>query len=217
MSATVRPGMDRDAVLWSASDHARGDRPVLVMLHGWSYDETHLFRLLVPELPDELVVASIRARIPEAGGYAWFPSRGNPIGDPRPDVANGAAEDVLDWTLGIDAPSIGLLGFSQGGAMVHQLMRLAPDRFAYGVSLAGFVVRDEQSGDAALADSRPPVYWGRGESDWVIPGPAIQRTARWLETHATADIRVYRGLGHDVAGPEIGDLTEFVTKQIGQG
>lgn len=213
----VKPGMDRDAVLWSASGHARGGRPVLVMLHGWSYDETHLYRLLVPELPRELVVASVRARIPEAGGYAWFPSRGNPIGDPQPAVANAAAEDVLQWILEIAAPSVGLLGFSQGGAMVHQLMRLAPDRFAYGVSLAGFVVRDEQSGDAALAESRPPVYWGRGERDWVIPAAAVQRTEHWLETHATADIQVYRGLGHDVAGREIGDLTEFVTKQIGQG
>ncbi|MFI5709387.1 alpha/beta hydrolase [Kribbella sp. NPDC051620] len=217
MSATVKPGMDRDAVLWSASDHSRADRPVLVMLHGWSYDETHLFRLLVPELPPELVVASIRARIPEAGGYAWFPSRGNPIGDPQPAVANAAAEDVLQWTLGIEAPSIGLLGFSQGGAMVHQLMRLAPDRFAYGVSLAGFVVRDDQPGDVTLAASRPPVYWGRGETDWVIPTAAVQRTEHWLKTHATAETRVYRGLGHDVAGPEIADLIEFVTKQIGQG
>jgi phospholipase/carboxylesterase len=217
MSATVKPGMDRDAVLWSASGNARGDRPVLVMLHGWSYDETHLFRLLVPELPHELVVASIRARIPEAGGYAWFPSRGNMIGDPRPEVANAAAEDVLDWTFGIDAPSIGLLGFSQGGAMVHQLMRLAPDRFTYGVSLAGFVVRDEQPGDVALVASRPPVYWGRGETDHVIPSAAVQRTERWLETHATADVRVYRGLGHDVAGPEIGDLIEFVTERIRRG
>lgn len=57
--------------------------------------------------------------------------------------------------------------------MVHQLMRLAPARFAYGVSLAGFVVRDEQPGDTALVAARPPVYWGRGETDWVIPGPAI--------------------------------------------
>jgi phospholipase/carboxylesterase len=209
--------MDRGAVLWSAPEHARGDRPVLVMLHGWSYDETHLFRRLGPKLPQDLVIASVRARIPEAGGYAWFPSVGNPIGDPRPDVANAAAEDVLEWTLDIDAPSIGLLGFSQGGAMVHQLMRLAPSQFAYGVSLAGFVVRDEQPGDATLAGFRPPVYWGRGQSDRVIPGAAVQRTQRWLETHATADIRVYHGLGHDVAGSELKDVPAFVTAQIGQG
>jgi len=212
----MKPGINRDAVLWSESESARGKRPVLVMLHGWSYDETHLYRRITPRLPKELVVASVRARIPEAGGYAWFPSSGNPIGDPQPQVANAATEDVLDWVSGIDAPSIGLLGFSQGGAMVHQLMRQAPERFAYGVSLAGFVVRDHQPGDTTLARIRPPVYWGRGDNDWVIPDDAVKRTERWLQEHATAEIQVYPGLSHDVAGPEIGDLAAFITDHIGQ-
>jgi phospholipase/carboxylesterase len=211
--ATPEPGMDRDKVLWSAPEHERAGRPLLVMLHGWSYDETHLYRL-APRLPDDLVIASVRARIAEAGGYAWFPSRGNPIGDPRPSVANAAATDVLSWLDTLVAPSIGLLGFSQGGAMVHQLMRLAPRRFAYGVSLAGFVVRDSQPGDATLAATRPPVYWGRGEQDWVIPETAIARTENWLRQHACAEIHVYPGLDHDVAGAEIDDLTKFVGRQL---
>ncbi len=44
-----------------------------------------------------MVVASVRAPYAEAGGYAWFPSRDNPIGTPQPRVANDAAEAVLDW------------------------------------------------------------------------------------------------------------------------
>jgi phospholipase/carboxylesterase len=208
--------MNRDATLWSAPESERGDRPVLVMLHGWSYDETHLYRLLTSRLPEEIVVASVRARIPEAGGYAWFPSSGNPIGNPQPRVANAATEDVLAWARTLDAPSIGLLGFSQGGAMVHQLMRHAPAFFAYGVSLAGFVVADQLPGDETLAKTRPPVYWGRGENDRVIPGSAVHRTERWLEEHATAEIQVYRGLAHDVAGQEIDDLAAFVARQFAQ-
>jgi phospholipase/carboxylesterase len=210
------PGMDRGAVLWSEEERARRSRPLLVMLHGWSYDETHLHRLITPRLPDEVVVASVRARIPEAGGYAWFPSAGNPIGDPRPAVANAAALDVLSWLETIEAPSIGLLGFSQGGAMAHQLMRLAPHRFAYCVNLAGFVVRDEQPGDEALSVTRPPVYWGRGREDRVIPPGALVRTERWLARHATAEVHVYSGLGHDVRGREIDDVAGFVSKQIRQ-
>lgn len=217
MGTTTKPGMNRDAVLWSASEGERGSRPVLVMLHGWSFDETHLYRRLATRLPEEVVVASVRARIPEAGGYAWFPSSGNPIGNPQPQVANAATEDVLAWTRTLEAPSIGLLGFSQGGAMVHQLMRHAPDLFAYGVSLAGFVVDDHQPGDATLAKTRPPVYWGRGENDWVIPDSAVDRTERWLKEHATAKLQVYRGLDHDVAGQEVDDLAAFVAEQNGQG
>lgn len=208
------PGMDRGAVLWSEQERDRGSRPLLVMLHGWSYDETHLHRLITPRLPGEVVVASVRARIPEAGGYAWFPSAGNPIGDPGPSVANAAARDVLSWLETVEAPSIGLLGFSQGGAMAHQLMRWAPHRFAYCVNLAGFVVRDEQPGDETLSLTRPPVYWGRGREDGVIPPDALARTERWLARHATAEIHVYPGLGHDVRGREIDDVATFVSKQV---
>ena len=61
----------------------------------------------------------MRALYAEAGGYAWFPSRGNPIGNPQPRVANDAAEAMLDWLDTLPpAPSTGLLGFSQGGTMV---------------------------------------------------------------------------------------------------
>ncbi|HEX4250749.1 MAG TPA: dienelactone hydrolase family protein [Pseudonocardia sp.] len=214
MSTHTEPGINPERVLWSAKERDRANRPLLVMMHGWSYDETHLFQL-VPELPRDLVVVSVRARIAEAGGYAWFPSAGNPIGDPRPDVANAASLSVLSWLDTLHAaPSIGLLGFSQGGAMVLQLMRHSPARFAYGVSLAGFVVNDSQPGDPKLASSRPPVFWGRGEQDRVIPGSALKRTDAWLSAHAKADVRVYPHLGHDVAGAEITDLASFVSDHV---
>ena len=35
--------IDDSAVLWSAPEAERRDRPLLVMMHGWSYDETHLY------------------------------------------------------------------------------------------------------------------------------------------------------------------------------
>jgi len=165
-----------------------------------------------------MVVASVRAPYAEAGGYAWFPSRGNPIGNPQPRVANDAAEAVLDWLDTLPpAPSTGLLGFSQGGAMVLQLMRRAPGRFQYGVQLAGFVVDDCQPGDQVLARQRPPVFWGRGERDTVIPRQAIARTRSWMAAHTSPESVVYRSLGHDVAGREVTDFTAFLARQAGSG
>lgn len=210
--ATV--GIDSNQVLWSADERDRGGRPLLVMMHGWSYDETHLFRL-VPRLPADVVVASVRARVAEAGGYAWFPSTGNPIGNPRPEVANEATRSVLAWLRTLpSAPSVGVLGFSQGGAMALQLMRHDPARFAYAVNLAGFVVDDTLPGDEELRLAKPPVYWGRGAQDGVIPASALRRTEAWMAGHTTADIRVYPRLGHDVAGQEITDLAAFVAAQV---
>jgi phospholipase/carboxylesterase len=206
--------LDPDVAAWSAPDGERDNRPLLVLMHGWSYDESHLFQYR-DSFGTDLVVASVRAPHPEAGGYAWFPSRGNPIGDPQPHVANMAVGAVLDWLDGlhIQPTSIGLLGFSQGGAMVLQLMRTRPEMFAYGVHLAGFVVDDEQPGDAALARRRPPILWGRGREDRVIPRGALERTETWMSHHCRGTTRIYDHLGHDVVGKEIEDFAAFVDEQ----
>jgi phospholipase/carboxylesterase len=213
-STEPRTSMDGDAVLWSAPPRERAGRPLLVAMHGWSYDETHLFRL-TQHLHGELVVASLRAPIPEAGGYAWFPSRGNPIGNPQASLANAMTSAVLTW---LDAQpafsSVGLIGFSQGGAMALQLLRRDPSRFSYAVQLGGFVVDDSQPGDRELAERRPPAFWGRGGLDGVIPRKAITRTDSWTRQHTNAEIQVYPQLGHDVAGREIDDLTAFVRRRI---
>ncbi|WP_406175020.1 alpha/beta hydrolase [Streptomyces sp. NBC_00996] len=213
----IGPSINEDAVLWSVPEADRQGKHLLVMMHGWGYDETHLFQL-TPCLPGELVVASLRAPIPEAGGYAWFPSKGNPIGNPRPAVANAMTDAVLEW---LDAQprfsSVGLIGFSQGGGMALQLLRRAPTRFSYAAQLAGFVVNDSQPGDRLLADSKLPVFWGRGGLDGVIPNDAIARTRNWMVTHTDADIRVYPRLGHDVAGREVDDLAAFIARRTEVG
>ncbi|AYG02620.1 alpha/beta hydrolase [Gryllotalpicola protaetiae] len=204
------PAIDPQHVLWSHPADERAGRPLLVLMHGWSYDEHHLFALRT-RLPDDLVVASVRSNLPEAGGFAWFPSRGNPIGDPQPAIANHAAASVVDWLTSLPrAATVGVGGFSQGGAMALQVMRLAPDIVDYAVNLAGFVVDDVQPGDAVLASRPRPVFWGHGAHDGVIPPSAVARTERWTSTHADAQVRVYAGLGHDVAGREVDDLAVFV-------
>jgi phospholipase/carboxylesterase len=96
--------------------------------------------------------------------------------------------------------------------MVLQLMRHAPERFAYGVQLAGFLVDDSQPGDEVLADIRPPVFWGRGALDTVIPQESIARTQSWMATHTHPKCVVYPGLGHDVSGTEVADFVAFVAR-----
>ena len=210
--------LDPDVVAWSAPEGERDGRPLLIQMHGWSYDEQHLFQFR-DDLSAELVIASVRAPHAEAGGYAWFPSQGNPIGDPQPQVATRAVDAVLDWldALTFKPSSIGLLGFSQGGAMVLQLMRTRPESFDYGVNLAGFVVNDVQSGDSTLARLQRPIFWGRGQQDFVIPQRAIERTQAWMVKHSHATTRVYEQLGHDVAGNEVTDFAAFVARHLTAG
>lgn len=206
--------IESNAVLWSASLSELERRPLLVLLHGYGSHEGDLFGLS-PYLPLEPVIASLRAPVPEAMGHAWFPRESGGPGDPASAWADAASRGVLAWldTLPV-AVSIGLLGFSQGAAMCLQLMRHAPDRFAYAVALSGFVVAGSLPGDAALTERRPPVFWGRGTQDEVIPADAIERTAEWLPEHSTLDSRIYEGVAHGISQAELADIGGFLGPQL---
>lgn len=121
---------------------------------------------------------------------------------------------LLDWLDGLEQPptQIGLLGFSQGGVMAIELLRRRPERFSFVVNLSGFVYEGERAGDVALAESLPPVFWGRGTRDEVITEAAIVRTTDWLPAHSTLSGRIYEGLGHAVSPQELTDIAGFVER-----
>jgi phospholipase/carboxylesterase len=206
--------IDDEAVLWSAGPQDRVGRPLLVLLHGYGSTESDLFQLGT-SLPLEPVIASLRAPVPAQWplmGWAWYPLQGDFV--PVASEVDAAASAVLDWIsrLEVVPSSIGLLGFSQGGSIVLQLLRSAPERFAYGVSLAGFVPTLDHPGDPAMAEAAPPVFWGRGTLDTVIPAVAVRQTGEWLPRHATLTGRIYEGLAHAVSPQELADVSAFIRR-----
>ena len=205
--------IDADAVLWSAPERERAGRPLLVLLHGYGSHEGDLFDLS-PGLPLGPVIAAVRAPLLAGPGHAWFPlTEETPI-DQLGGNADAAAAAMLDWLDTTESTSVGLLGFSQGGATALQLLRLAPNRFAYAVTLAGFVVGSSHPGDADLAARRPPVFWGRGTLDDRIPAAAIAATERWLPEHSELTFRSYQGLGHGISNAELADVNAFLSGHL---
>lgn len=200
--------IDESAIVWSAPEAERADRPLLVLLHGYGSHEGDLFGL-APLLPLQPVIASLRAPLRAGPGYSWYDLDGASH-ESRADGADAAARGLLHWLDGVQATSVGLLGFSQGGAMSIQLLRHAPDRFAFAVCLAGFVVPGEAPADARLAEVAPPVFWGRGTHDTVIADSFITATQRWLPHHSTLTERIYEGLGHGVSDAELRDVLGFL-------
>ena len=153
-----------------------------MLLHGYGADENDLFAL-VPYLPPEFVVAAVRAPLAPpwpAPGYSWYAIEGLDGRDPEPVTL--AARQLIGWldAVGRGAASIGLLGFSQGASVALQALRLEPERFDFVVNLSGYAAPGPLPGDAALAESRPPVFWGRGTHDDVIPEFLIAHTTEWL-------------------------------------
>ncbi|SFR93975.1 phospholipase/carboxylesterase [Microbacterium sp. cf046] len=224
------PALDHAAVLWSAEAADRGDRPLLVLLHGYGADERDLFGL-VPYLPSEFVVAAVRAPLAPpfpAPGFSWYPigrasaSRGSGA-EPQSGGLDGsdashvtrAASQLIDWLDVVAAGAVvGLLGFSQGAAVALQAMRLQPRRFSFAVNLSGYATPGTVAGDAELADRRPPVFWGRGTRDDVIPTFLVEHTVTWLPEHAELSGRVYQGLTHSVSEQELADVRIFLEKQL---
>ena len=204
--------IDDTATLWSTTQ--RQGMPLLVLLHGYGADEHDLFGL-VPYLPDGIATASVAAPLtppwPQPG-RSWHPIEGLDGRDPSHVTA--AAEALLRWldTAATDVPSIALLGFSQGAAVSLQALRLAPERISAVVALSGYASPGDLPLDEALAERRPPVFWGRGSHDDVIPAALVAHTAQWLPGHADLSGRVYPGLTHSISEQELSDVRHFLTR-----
>lgn len=211
--STASPELDPDAALWS---DAPAGRPLLVLLHGYGSDERDLFGL-VPHLPPAFVFAAPRAPLAPpwpAPGHSWYPIEG--LNGRDSAGVTRAAERLCAWLddHAGDATSIGLLGFSQGAAVALQALRLQPERFAFAVNLSGYASAGSLPGDELLETSRPPVFWGRGTHDDVIPEPLIAQTTAWLPTHSTLSGSVYPGLTHSVSQQELDDVRGFLEARL---
>ena len=205
--------LDTDAILWSAPERERAGRPLLVLLHGYGSHEGDLFGLS-PRLPLAPVIASLRAPIVENGGNAWFSRQDSPTGNPDPERVDPIAAQIIDWLDTLEYTSVGLLGFSQGAAVALQLLRHAPDRFAATVALSGFITRGTHAGDAELARTKPPVFWGRGTDDPLFPPFVAENLYAWLPEHTTPTINTYEGLGHGVSEQELTDVNAFLRNHL---
>ncbi|MDF2509567.1 MAG: esterase [Microbacterium sp.] len=206
--------IDDTATRWSASD--RGRMPLLVLLHGYGADEHDLFGL-IPYLPEGIAVASVAAPLAPPWpmpGRSWYAIDG--LDGRSPETVTVAAEAFLRWldAAAEDAPSVALLGFSQGAAVSLQALRLAPERFGAVVALSGYVTPGDLPNDESLAELRPPVFWGRGTHDDVIPPALVDHTAQWLPGHSDLSGRVYTGLTHSISEEELTDVHRFLTKWI---
>jgi phospholipase/carboxylesterase len=205
--------IDENSVMWSAPERDRAERPLLVLLHGFGSDEGDMFSLS-RLLPLDPVIASVRAPLPQGPGYTWFPSAEGALAADRFDAVDESVGALLKWLDSTSSTVVGVLGFSQGGAMALELMRAQPERFRFIVQLSGFVFPSEHPGDERLAALRPPVFWGRGTEDTVIPASLIENTREWLGVHSTLTEGIYEGLGHAVSDAELGEVGAFIRSAL---
>ncbi len=198
--------IDPAAVIWSTPVGQRADKPLLVLLHGLGSDEGALFQLS-PYLPLDHVIASPRGPIPSGDGWSWFD-----VAASRPAPLNRSADEFADWLAHArgDASSVAVLGFSQGGVLGLQALRRHPELIDSLVLLSGTADDTVDPGDPELEVLRPPVFWGRGTRDDVVPGAQFVATREWLEEHSTLTERIYEDVGHWITDAELGEVHDFL-------
>lgn len=203
-----REGMaiDSSAVIWSTPVAERDAKPLLVLLHGLGDHEGSLFQLS-PYLPLDHVVASPRGPIASSSGWSWFD-----VAASRPAPLNAAADELADWIARskASASSVTVLGFSQGGVLALQTLRRHPDLVDAAVVLSAIADETVDPGDPELEVVRPPVFWGRGTSDDVIPDSQVGATRDWLGEHSTLTERIYEDVGHWITDAELGEVHSFL-------
>ena len=192
--------------MWSASVAERVGRPLLVLLHGHGGREGDLFQLS-PYLPLDRTIASPRGGLVQGDGYSWFD-----VAAPRPAPLDSASDELAVWlrAAGKSASSVTLLGFSQGGVLALQTMRRHPELVDAVVMLSGIVEPESDAGDPRLAEFRPPVFWGRGTADELVPASGVEHTRDWLLEHSTLTERIYEDVGHWITDAELEDVNSFL-------
>jgi phospholipase/carboxylesterase len=204
----MNPINDESAV-WSVGPDQRAGRPLVVLLHGRGGREGDMTQFF-GRLPSAYVAVSVCAPRPDGTGFSWLAEK-----ESEPSLARSlddAAISLLQWIAAArrDAPFVGLVGWSQGGAVALQALRIAPEVPAFVVTLGGFSGGSFQADDGYLARLRPPVFWGHGDVDDVIPEDDVAFLGALLRSHSMLTEVVYSGMGHQISDAAIEDVREFL-------
>ncbi|GLK17000.1 alpha/beta hydrolase [Herbiconiux flava] len=216
--------IDDSAVVWSVPREELSERlvdaPLVIVMHGRGSHENDLAQLL-PMLPADAVYAFLRAPISgepwRMGGWSWFPLDAPGVSS---EAATEAATAVLGWLDRVDAEygaprAIAAMGFSQGGMMSIQLLRMRVHRFAAAVNLSGASAPGTLESDDELATVRPPLFWGRDVGDPIIAPDAIARTAAFVPSRFRVVERLYPGIAHSISREELDDVSAFLRVTLG--
>nr|WP_044084427.1 esterase [Bifidobacterium gallicum] len=201
-------------------------RPLLLLLHGWGSNEEDLGSLMQHVAPYNDWV-SLRAPLElqapvrtmfgmQPGAYSWFHDS-IPTGEDLDRDIYAASVAIDEWVTNNipDERPIVPLGFSQGGALAIQLLRIHAERYRAAVCLSGFLapglLREAFPDDAKLEQLDIPTFYGHGDAtDTVVPRYDVAATSAWLAEHTFLTEHTYRGLDHSVNMDELADLRQWM-------
>lgn len=164
-------------------------RRLLLLLHGLTGDENSMW-VFAQDLPASYWINAPRAPYisnREEGGYSWRSAQFDSLNDLDLDALRSAAAglirlvDEYSASVGLDASTFDVMGFSQGAAMSSVLTFLYPERVGKVGILAGFV----PEGLEELASQRPlegkPFFVAHGTKDKMVSIGRARASIQLLE------------------------------------
>ena len=192
---------------------------LMVLIHGLTGDENSMW-VFARNLSDHYWMVAPRAPHPsqmEQGGYSWRAPSDESEDRPTLEQLRASAQillrlvDEYAGSVGIDASTFDVMGFSQGAAMGTLLAFLYPGRIRRAGMLAGFV----PSGLEEMVSQRPlegkPFFVAHGTKDETV---TIERARASIEILEQAGAQVTfceDDVGHKVSVNCLRALKSFFT------
>ncbi len=180
-------------------------RLTLLLIHGRGASARDVLAL-----GREIGVRQVACVAPQAAGNAWYPhSFLSPLAQNEPGLSSalralGRLIDMLG-DQGVDTNRIALLGFSQGACLALEFAARHPARYAGLFALSGGLIGPRgtpRNYTGSLEGT--PVFLACSDTDPHVPLDRVHESADVLRRmNATADERIYPGMGHTVIEDEI--------------
>ena len=190
--------------------------PLVVMLHGYSSNESDLFSF-ASLIPSDYHVVSLQAPLSLGMGYAWFPIHfeENMERWTSPEEAQHAIDYVTSFLTyyteknDVDANNITLLGFSQG-AMLSYSVGLAHPNVSAIAALSGYL-------DPRLVrfdNLNKTIYVSHGEQDVVVPYAWAAQSVALLKENGYSPTWLSYLQGHGVNQDNLNSLMQWLQEQL---
>ena len=189
-----------------------GPFPVVLMLHGWTGDETAMW-VFAPRLPRRAILVAPRGmHTTLVGGYGWHDHK---VGSwPTMMDFRPAVEALLDLMIPQNFPTADfrqwhLVGFSQGAALCISLGLLRPEKVASLASLSGFL--PEQIHEFILTQplSGKPVFIAHGTRDEIVPVDKAHLAVSVLREAGAEVVYCEDDVGHKLSANCFSSLEHF--------
>lgn len=200
-----------------------GKTPAIFLFHGYGSNEEDLFSF-APELPEELVVISVRAPYDlEPFGHAWYAinfdaEQGKWSDDAQAKESRDKIVKFIDEaieTYNLDAENITLLGFSQGTILSYAVALSYPEKVKNVIALSGYINEKILMDGYAEKDlGHLDFYASHGQVDQVIPLEWAQKTPDFLEHLGIAYTYEEFPIGHGVSQQNFFSFRKWLVERL---